>query len=163
VSLEDKVKKIQETFGALKDLGRDPTSLEFDRVTSPTEAELDGKKMILLGTNNYLGLTFDETCVAAAKTAIDDYGTGTTGSRIANGTYGLHKQLEQRVADFYGKRSAMVYSTGYTANLGSISALAQSGDQLLIDADSHASIYDACRMSDAEVIRFRHPDLRGAA
>lgn len=158
MSLEDKVKKIQETFGALKALGRDPTSLEFDRVTSPTEAELDGKKMILLGTNNYLGLTFDESCVAAAKGAIDQYGTGTTGSRIANGTYGLHKQLEQRVADFYGKRSAMVYSTGYTANLGSISALAQSGDHLLIDADSHASIYDACRMSDAEVIRFRHND-----
>lgn len=158
MSLEDKVQKIQESFGALKALGRDPTSLEFDRVTSPTEAELDGKKMILLGTNNYLGLTFDESCVAAAKGAIDQYGTGTTGSRIANGTYGLHKQLEQRVADFYGKRSAMVYSTGYTANLGSISALAQSGDQLLIDADSHASIYDACRMSDAEVIRFRHND-----
>lgn len=158
MSLEEKVKKIQETFGALKALGRDPTSLEFDRVTSPTEAELDGKKMILLGTNNYLGLTFDESCVAAAKGAIDQYGTGTTGSRIANGTYGLHKQLEKRVADFYGKRSAMVYSTGYTANLGSISALAQSGDQLLIDADSHASIYDACRMSDAEVIRFRHND-----
>jgi 8-amino-7-oxononanoate synthase len=158
VSLEDKVQKIQESFGALKALGRDPTSLEFDRVTSPTEAELDGKKMILLGTNNYLGLTFDESCVAAAKGAIDQYGTGTTGSRIANGTYGLHKQLEQRVADFYGKRSAMVYSTGYTANLGSIAALAQSGDQLLIDADSHASIYDACRMSDAEVIRFRHND-----
>ncbi|MDG1972279.1 MAG: aminotransferase class I/II-fold pyridoxal phosphate-dependent enzyme [Paracoccaceae bacterium] len=158
MSLEDKVQKIQESFGALKALGRDPTSLEFDRVTSPTEAELDGKKMILLGTNNYLGLTFDESCVAAAKGAIDQYGTGTTGSRIANGTYGLHKQLEQRVADFYGKRSAMVYSTGYTANLGSIAALAQSGDQLLIDADSHASIYDACRMSDAEVIRFRHND-----
>ena len=158
MSLEDKVQKIQESFGALKALGRDPTSLEFDRVTSPTEAELDGKKMILLGTNNYLGLTFDESCVAAAKGAIDQYGTGTTGSRIANGTYRLHKQLEQRVADFYGKRSAMVYSTGYTANLGSISALAQSGDQLLIDADSHASIYDACRMSDAEVIRFRHND-----
>lgn len=158
MSLEDKVQKIQESFGALKALGRDPTSLEFDRVTSPTEAELNGKKMILLGTNNYLGLTFDESCVAAAKGAIDQYGTGTTGSRIANGTYGLHKQLEQRVADFYGKRSAMVYSTGYTANLGSIAALAQSGDQLLIDADSHASIYDACRMSDAEVIRFRHND-----
>ena len=158
MSLEDKVKKIQETFGALKALGRDPTSLEFDRVTSPTEAELDGKKMILLGTNNYLGLTFDDDCVAAAKSAIDQYGTGTTGSRIANGTYGLHKQLEKRVADFYGKKTAIVYSTGYTANLGSISALAQSGDQLLIDADSHASIYDACRMSDAEVIRFRHND-----
>ena len=100
MSLEDKVKKIKESFGALKAIGRDPTSLEFDRVISPTQAVLDGKEMILLGTNNYLGLTFDETCVAEAKNAIDQFGTGTTGSRIANGTYELHKALEQRVRGF---------------------------------------------------------------
>lgn len=158
MSIEAKVEKIKETFGALKALGRDPTSLEFDRVKSPTVAELDGKEMILLGTNNYLGLTFEGDCVAQAKAAIDKLGTGTTGSRIANGTYSLHKSLERRVADFYGKRGAIVFSTGYLANLGSISAIAQSGDQLLIDADSHASIYDACKLSDAEVIRFRHND-----
>ena len=163
MSIEAKVEKITATFGALKALGRDPTSLEFDRVISPTEAVLDGKDMILLGTNNYLGLTFDDVCVAEAKAAIDQFGTGTTGSRIANGTYELHKALEQRVADFYGKRSSIVFSTGYLANLGSISAIAQSGDYLLIDADSHASIYDACKLSDAEVIRFRHNDPENLA
>lgn len=156
MSIEEKAMAVQKAFGALKALGRDPTSLEFDEVISPTEARLEGRRTILLGTNNYLGMTFDETCVAAAKNAIDEFGTGTTGSRIANGTYELHKSLERRVADFYGKKHAVVFSTGYSANLGSISALAQSGDYLLIDADSHASIYDACKLSDAEVIRFRH-------
>lgn len=156
MSIEDKVSAVNKTFGALKGLGRDPTSLEFDEVISPTEATLEGRRTILLGTNNYLGMTFDSECVAAAKSAIDRFGTGTTGSRIANGTYELHKSLERRVADFYGKKCAVVFSTGYSANLGSISALAQSGDYLLIDADSHASIYDACKLSDAEVIRFRH-------
>lgn len=156
MSIEDKVSAVQKAFGALKALGRDPTSLEFDEVISPTEAMLEGRRTVLLGTNNYLGMTFDDECVAAAKGAIDQFGTGTTGSRIANGTYELHKSLERRVADFYGKKCAVVFSTGYSANLGSISALAQHGDYLLIDADSHASIYDACKLSDAEVIRFRH-------
>lgn len=156
MSIEEKAMAVEKTFGALKALGRDPTALEFDEVISPTEAMLEGRRTILLGTNNYLGMTFDESCLAEAKDAIDRFGTGTTGSRIANGTYELHKTLEQRVADFYGKKCAVVFSTGYSANLGSISALAQRGDYLLIDADSHASIYDACKLSDAEVIRFRH-------
>jgi 8-amino-7-oxononanoate synthase len=156
VSIEDKVRVVQETFGALKALGMDPTSLEFEDMRSPTTGVLNGKEMILLGTNNYLGMTYDQSCMDAAKKAIDDFGTGTTGSRIANGTYGLHKALEQRVADFYGKKTAIVFSTGYLANVGSIATIAQRGDYLLIDADSHASIYDACKMSDAEVIRFRH-------
>ncbi|MEM7523725.1 MAG: aminotransferase class I/II-fold pyridoxal phosphate-dependent enzyme [Pseudomonadota bacterium] len=156
MSIEDKVSAVQKAYGALKALGRDPTALEFDEVISPTEAKLEGRRTILLGTNNYLGMTFDDACVDAAKAAIDQFGTGTTGSRIANGTNELHKSLERRVADFYGKKTAVVFSTGYAANLGSISALAQSGDYLLIDADSHASIYDACKLSDAEVIRFRH-------
>lgn len=156
MSIEDKAMAVEKAFGALKALGRDPTRLEFDEVISPTEARLEGRRTILLGTNNYLGMTFDATCVAEAKAAIDRFGTGTTGSRIANGTYELHKSLERRVADFYGKKCAVVFSTGYSANLGSISALAQRGDYLLIDADSHASIYDACKLSEAEVIRFRH-------
>ena len=156
MSIEEKALAVQKAFGELKALGRDPTSLEFDEVLSPTEGVLEGRKTILLGTNNYLGLTFDGECVAEAKAAIDAYGTGTTGSRIANGTYDLHRSLEARVASFYGKKHAIVFSTGYSANLGSISALAQHGDYLLIDADSHASIYDACKLSDAEVIRFRH-------
>jgi len=132
--------------------------LKFDEIISPTEAMLDGKRTILMGTNNYLGKTFDEASVQCAITALREEGTGTTGSRIANGSYNGHELLEQEIAAFYGVRSAMLFSTGYQANLGAISALAGRGDYLLIDADSHASIYDACRLSDAQVILFRHND-----
>jgi 8-amino-7-oxononanoate synthase len=125
---------------------------------SATEALLAGKPCLLFGTNNYLGLTFDPACIEASVRSAQEAGTGTTGSRIANGTYGDHALLERRMAEFYGKRSAMVFTTGYQANLGLISTLAGREDHLLIDADSHASIYDACKLSNAEVIRFRHND-----
>jgi 8-amino-7-oxononanoate synthase len=110
-----------------------------------------------VGTNNYLGLTF-EPPVAAAAEALETQGTGTTGSRIANGSYGGHAGLEEALARFYGKRSAMVFTTGYQANLGIISTIAGAKDYLIIDADSHASIYDACKMTSATVIRFKHND-----
>ncbi len=117
----------------------------------------------MFGTNNYLGLTFDPACVEASVNAIREAGTGTTGSRIANGTYSGHTKLEQEIAQFYGRRGAMVFTTGYQANLGLISTLAGRGDHLLIDADSHASIYDACKLSSAEIIRFRHNDPQDLA
>jgi 8-amino-7-oxononanoate synthase len=142
---------------------RNPFNVRFDRVLSPTEAVLDGRSVLLLGTNNYLGLTFDPACVDASVWALREAGTGTTGSRIANGTYGDHDLLERRIAEFYGRRSALIFSTGYQANLGLIATLAGRGDQLLIDADSHASIYDASKLSSAEVIRFRHNDPRDLA
>ncbi len=138
--------------------GRNPFDVRFEKILSATEALLEGKPCLLLGTNNYLGLTFDATCIEATVRAVHEEGTGTTGSRIANGTYADHALLESRIAEFYGKRSAMVFTTGYQANLGLISTLAGREDQLLIDADSHASIYDACKLSTAEVIRFRHND-----
>ncbi|HMI74093.1 MAG TPA: aminotransferase class I/II-fold pyridoxal phosphate-dependent enzyme [Steroidobacteraceae bacterium] len=138
--------------------GRNPFDVRFERIVSATEAVLEGRPCLLFGTNNYLGLTFDETCIAASVRSVHDGGTGTTGSRIANGTYSDHALLEQRIAEFYGKRAAMIFTTGYQANLGLISTLAGRGDHLLIDADSHASIYDACKLSTAEVIRFRHND-----
>jgi 8-amino-7-oxononanoate synthase len=94
----------------------------------------------------------------AAIEAIRSEGTGTTGSRIANGSYSEHVLLEKEIAEFYGKKHCMVFTTGYQANLGVISTLAGEGDHLLIDADSHASIYDACKMTQAEVIRFKHND-----
>jgi 8-amino-7-oxononanoate synthase len=143
---------------ALQASGRNPFDVRFERILSATEAWLEGRSCLLFGTNNYLGLTFDESCVEASVRAVHEAGTGTTGSRIANGTYGEHTLLERRMAEFYGKRSAMVFTTGYQANLGLISTLAGREDQLLIDADSHASIYDACKLSAAEVIRFRHND-----
>jgi 8-amino-7-oxononanoate synthase len=130
--------------------------VQFDSVLSPTEGMLNGRKTILLGTNNYLGLTFDPDCISEAIEATRSQGTGTTGSRVANGTYGSHIKLERALAEFYGREHAMVFSTGYQANLGVLSTLVGRGDHLLLDADSHASIYDGSRLGHSEVIRFRH-------
>ena len=158
MALFSKFDDLRAAIDALAAGGRNPFGVRFERIVSATEAVLEGRPCLLFGTNNYLGLTFDETCIAASVRSVHDGGTGTTGSRIANGTYSDHALLEQRIAEFYGKRAAMIFTTGYQANLGLISTLAGRGDHLLIDADSHASIYDACRLSTAEVIRFRHND-----
>ena len=119
---------------------------------SATEAIIDGRSTILAGTNNYLGLTFDSECIDAARQALTDQGTGTTGSRMANGTYSGHVSLERELAAFYGARSAIVFSTGYVANLGMLSSLTGPGSIILIDADCHASIYDGCRLSGADIL-----------
>jgi 8-amino-7-oxononanoate synthase len=163
MSIFSKFDDIRVAFDALTDSGRNPFDIRFEKIVSPTEAILDGRRILLFGTNNYLGLTFDQSCVEASVNAIYEAGTGTTGSRIANGTYAGHTQLEQKIAEFYGRRAAMVFTTGYQANLGLISTLAGRGDHLLIDADSHASIYDACKLSSAEIIRFRHNDPQDLA
>ncbi|MFZ5783053.1 MAG: serine palmitoyltransferase [Pseudomonadota bacterium] len=138
--------------------GANPFQLRMERVLSPTEAIINGRPTLLAGTHNYFGLTFDPSCMEAAIEAIRNEGTGTTGSRIANGSYSEHVALEQEIAAFYGKKHCMVFTTGYQANLGVISTLVGEGDFLLIDADSHASIYDACKMTRAEVVRFKHND-----
>ena len=156
MGLKDRIAGIQTIHTAVTAMGRDPTSLKFDMVWSPTKASLEGRNVDLFGTNNYLGLTFDPACIEAATEATATLGAGTTGSRIANGSYTGHNDLEAEIADFYGKDHAIVFSTGYVANVGMISCLGGPGDHLLIDADSHASIYDGCKMSDAETIRFRH-------
>jgi len=158
MSIFAKYAQIKDALSAYATARRNPFNMRFERVLSPVEALFEGKPVLLLGTNNYLGLTFDESCIEAGRAAMQDGGTGTTGSRIANGTFSGHAALEERLAQFYGRRSAMVFSTGYQANLGMISALAGKGDTLLIDADSHASIYDASRLCAANVIRFRHND-----
>jgi 8-amino-7-oxononanoate synthase len=142
----------------LREGGRDPFGVVFERSFSATEAGIDGRRVILFGSNNYLGLNHDPDCSRAAARAAENEGTGTTGSRIANGTYGLHSELEAELAAFFGRRSCMVFTTGYQANLGMLSVLAAKDDVLLLDADSHASIYDASRLSAAQVIRFRHND-----
>ncbi len=133
-----------------------PLSAVTNKLYSATEGDINGKRAILLGTNNYLGLTFNNVCSEAGKQAIDDYGTGTTGSRLANGSYSLHKCLEDDIAQFYGVDHAIVFSTGYTANLGMISALVSRGDTIMLDEHCHASIYDGCNLSGAEIIHFRH-------
>ena len=135
-----------------------PIATPMDAVHSATSATIDGRVVILAGTNNYLGLTYDAECRAAAIAAIETLGTGTTGSRMASGNYAGHRALEQELANAFGWPSCIVFSTGYQANLGAVSALAGEGDYLLIDADSHACIHDGCRLSNATTIRFRHND-----
>jgi 8-amino-7-oxononanoate synthase len=142
----------------LLNVGYDPFGVVMEAVYSATEARINGQRTILAGTNNYLGLTFDPAAVDAAVHAIKCFGTGTTGSRIANGTQEGHTQLEAALARFLDRRSVMVFSTGYQANLGAIAGLAGPKDVILVDADSHASIYDACKLSGATVVRFRHND-----
>lgn len=135
---------------------RDPYAIVMEKVLSPTEALINGKKTILLGTYNYMGMTFDPDVIAAGKAALDTYGAGTTGSRVLNGTYQGHKECEDALKEFYGTKHAIVFSTGYQANLGMISTLAGKGDYIILDADSHASIYDGCWLGNAEIVRFRH-------
>jgi len=157
--------KLLDKFAAIAALregvlggGRNPTSVVIDEILSPTEGLIEGRRTILAGTNNYLGLTLDPDCVAAGQAALAKFGTGTTGSRMANGSFASHVALEHDLADFYGQAHAMVFTTGYSANLGMLTALLGAEDAVLLDADAHASLYDGCRMSGARIFRFRHND-----
>lgn len=154
----DRHRQLLESYRTMRATGEDPLTVTMERVLSPTEAIINGRKTLLVGTNNYFGLTFDPTCVEAAIEATRAEGTGTTGSRMLNGTYAEHAALEAELADFYGMKHCMVTTTGYQANLGIISTLVGDGDYLVIDADSHASIYDACKQTQATIIRFKHND-----
>jgi 8-amino-7-oxononanoate synthase len=158
MGLFDKHLAYRDAYNAIRQAGADPFSVRFDAVVSPTEGLINGKRTILLGTNNYLGLTFDEQAIASSVKAVQERGTGTTGSRIANGSFEAHVELEEALAKFYKRKHAMVFTTGYQANLGVLSTLVGRGDHLILDADSHASIYDGARLGHAEVIRFRHND-----
>ena len=158
MGLLDRHAGLVEAYRDVRTTGADPFQIRMERVLSPTEAIINGRKTLLVGTNNYFGLTFDPSCMEAAIEAIRAEGTGTTGSRIANGSYSEHVALEKEIAEFYGKKHCMVFTTGYQANLGVISNLVGPDDFLLIDADSHASIYDACKQTQAEVVRFKHND-----
>jgi len=144
----------------LGNAGKDPTSVVFDSLNSATEGVVEGRKTILAGTNNYLGLTFDPACIAAGVAAMQSFGTGTTGSRMANGSYAAHGALEAELADHFQCANALVFSTGYAANLGVLAALLGKGDAALLDSDAHASLYDGCRMSDADIYRFKHNDVK---
>jgi 8-amino-7-oxononanoate synthase len=127
--------------------------------TEGTEVTVDGRRIIMIGSNNYLGLTTHPKVRAAAKEAIDRYGTSCTGSRYLNGTLKLHQELEARLAAFVGKEAALVFSTGMQVNLGVISSLVGPGDTVIVDKENHASIVDGCRLALGEMKRFRHGDL----
>lgn len=158
MSLFDKFGSVASVRTELEALGTLPFGVVTERLLSATEGIVDGRRTLLAGTNNYLGLTFDPECVDAAETAVRERGTGTTGSRMANGTYAGHVALEGELGAFFGCPHAIVFSTGYLANLGMISTLAGPRDVILLDADCHASIYDGARLGGAQIVRFRHND-----
>ena len=134
--------------------------------TPITEAEdtvvkIHGKTKVMMGSNNYLGLTHHPKVLEAAQAALRKYGSGCTGSRFLNGNLDLHEQLEARLAQFLGKEACLVFSTGYQANLGLVSGLVGRDEVVYLDKLDHASIVDGATMSRAEVIRFNHGDLAG--
>ena len=131
-------------------------NIVMEDILSATEAVINGKPVLLAGTNNYLGLTFHEECIQASCRAVEKEGTGTTGSRMANGTFSGHVALENELSDFFNRKKTIVFSTGYVANVAMLSTLVGPGEVILLDADCHASIYDGCRLGGAEIIRFRH-------
>lgn len=134
----------------------------FHELTSAQapEVEMEGHRCIMLGSNNYLGLTCHKDVKAAAIAAIETYGTGCSGSRFLNGTLDQHILLEKELAAFVGKEAACTFSTGFQSNLGAISAIAARHDYILIDKEDHASIYDGCKLSYAEVLRYNHNDMQ---
>lgn len=158
MALLDRFAQLAEDHASLIQAEPSPLGTHIDDMYSATEGRIGEQRVILAGTNNYLGLTYAPACIDAAVQATRHYGTGTTGSRMANGNYAGHTALEQELCAFFQRPAALLFSTGYLANLGSIAALTGPGEVILLDADCHASIYDACRLSGAEVIRFRHND-----
>lgn len=158
MSISDRFAELAHLRDALGAEEADPTRIVMERILSSTEAMIGNRPTILVGTNNYLGLTFDPAVLEAASAALHEQGSGTTGSRMANGSFACHAALERAFADFYGVPSAMVFSTGYQTNLGLLMGILRPGDKVVLDSHSHACIYDGCRISGADFLAFRHND-----
>ena len=126
-----------------------------------TVVKIAGKTKVMMGSNNYLGLTHHPKVLAAAEAALHKYGSGCTGSRFLNGNLDLHEQLEAQLAEFFGKEACLVFSTGYQANLGLVSGLVGRGETVFLDKLDHASIVDGAKLSYGDVVRFNHGDLAG--
>ena len=156
--MEDPLHWIKEELDLIRDkkLFRILTELQSEQ--SP-EIIIEGKHYILLASNNYLGLTTDPKVKEAAQRALEKYGTGSGGSRLVSGSTGLHRELEERIADFKKTEAAILFSSGYLANIGTISALVGPGDIIYSDELNHASIIDGCRLSHAEVKIYKHCDV----
>jgi 8-amino-7-oxononanoate synthase len=156
MDLLDKLRAIEKRRESFAHASAIPGATVVERVLGPCEVAIGGRSTLMFGSNNYLGLTLHPDVVAAACDAVRQFGAGTTGSRTANGTLAMHEELEQEFADWFGKRHAIIFSTGYQANLSIIGGLCGPGDVILIDDDSHASIYDATRQTASQVVAFRH-------
>ncbi|MDD4715694.1 MAG: pyridoxal phosphate-dependent aminotransferase family protein [Oscillospiraceae bacterium] len=123
------------------------------------EVIMEGKRRIMLGSNNYLGLTTNPEVIEAGRKALEQYGSGCSGSRFLNGTLRMHLELEAELADFLGKEAVVTFSTGFQTNLGIISAVVGRGDYVICDRENHASIYDGCRLSFGKMLRYKHNDM----
>ncbi len=156
MDLLDKLRAVEQRRAAFAARSAMPGDTVIEGVLGPCEVVVHGRPTLMFGSKNYLGLTLHPDVIAAAQRAVAEFGSGTTGSRTANGTMALHENLEREFAEWFGKRHALIFSTGYQANLSLIGGLCGPGDVILIDSDSHASIYDATRQTAAQVIGFRH-------
>ena len=124
-----------------------------------TEVIMEGKRRIMLGSNNYLGLTVNPDIIAAGVKALQEYGTGCSGSRLLNGTLTLHQKFEKEMAEFLGKGDVCTFPSGFQSNLGAISAVVGRSDYVICDRENHASIYDGCKLSYGKMLRYRHSDM----
>jgi len=133
----------------------------FKAIESGADSEvmIDGKKFVMVGSNNYLGLTQDPRVKAAAIKAVEEFGSGCTGSRFLNGTLALHEELERRLAKFMKREAALCFSTGFQTNLGTIATIAGKDDLIFTDRANHASIVDGCRLAFGKMVKFKHNDL----
>ncbi len=157
MDLFDKVKRFKRVAEA-KEAGYYPYFIPLED-TEGTEVIIDGHSLVMIGSNNYLGLTTDPKVRQAAIDALKQYGTGCTGSRFLNGNLVLHEKLEQDLADFIGKEAGLVFSTGMQTNLGTISSLVGRHEVVITDREDHASIIDGARLSFGEMKRFQHNDM----
>ena len=147
-----------EQLRAAREIGALPYFHVLEGPTLPV-VEMEGQRRIMLGSNNYLGLTGDERVKQGARDALDRYGTGLTGSRFLNGTIDLHVELERELADWIGTEDALVFTTGHQANLGALGTILGPQDTVIADSGDHASILDGCLLSQAKMRPFRHNRL----
>lgn len=155
MSLVDKLESVAARVAAIGDHAV-PFDTVIDEICGPTEVIIDGRRTLMCGSNNYFGLSFHPDVIAASQSAVARDGSGTTGSRAANGTLAAHRELERSFAELFGLPNAMIFSTGYQANLAMISGLCSASDTVIVDMESHASIYDGARLSGAQLFQFRH-------
>jgi 8-amino-7-oxononanoate synthase len=150
-----------ENFTTAKDLRKKGLYPYFQRIekSDDTTVVIEGDEKVMVGSNNYMGLTHDPRIIEASKKALDRYGSGNTGSRFLNGNLDLHDRLEEELADFVGKERALVFSTGYQTNLGTLGALVGRNDTVFVDKLDHACIQDGARLGFGDVQRFNHGDL----
>lgn len=157
----DVFEKCSKVYHQVQEMSRSGFYFYFRRLESPQDSEVvvNGKRVIMIGSNSYLGLTSHPRVKEAAIKAIEKYGSGCAGSRFLNGNLEIHEELERKLAKFFRKDAALVFATGYQTNLGTISTLVGRSDVAIIDKYDHASIIDGCRMSFGQVKKFRHNDM----